>query len=125
MQKRYLMANQLYRCRHFGCSELITVSAGYCTQHTPFQNVIEGKRAGSTERGYNIKWQQARKRYLRLNPLCRECGQPATDIDHIIPHKGNKLLFWNTVNWQPLCHKCHSHKTLRESTYIPQAEILI
>jgi hypothetical protein len=24
----------------------------------------------------------------------------ATDVDHIIPHRGDKKLFWNESNWQ-------------------------
>jgi 5-methylcytosine-specific restriction protein A len=23
-------------------------------------------------------------------------------------------LFWDSSNWQPLCHECHSSKTARE-----------
>jgi 5-methylcytosine-specific restriction protein A len=38
----------------------------------------------------------------------------ATDVDHIVPHRGNSKLFWDQGNWQPLCHKHHSIKTRRE-----------
>lgn len=53
------------------------------------------------------------------HPLCVEClrhgkATPATDVDHIVPHKGNKRLFWDRSNWQPLCHECHSRKTVLE-----------
>ena len=38
----------------------------------------------------------------------------ATDVDHIVPHRGDKTLFWDQGNWQPLCHRHHSSKTRRE-----------
>ena len=39
---------------------------------------------------------------------------PATVVDHIVPHKGDKKLFWDSGNWQPLCGPCHSRKTAKE-----------
>nr|DAE96978.1 MAG TPA: HNH endonuclease [Caudoviricetes sp.] len=39
---------------------------------------------------------------------------PATEVDHIIPHRGDQKLFWDMSNWQALCHNCHSAKTARE-----------
>ena len=39
---------------------------------------------------------------------------PATDVDHIIPHKGNEDLMWDEENLQALCHACHSRKTAAE-----------
>lgn len=38
----------------------------------------------------------------------------ATVVDHNIPHKGNKVLFWDVSNWQSLCKACHDAKTARE-----------
>jgi 5-methylcytosine-specific restriction protein A len=38
----------------------------------------------------------------------------ATDVDHIIPHRGNQKLMWDQSNWQALCHACHSRKTASE-----------
>ena len=75
-------------------------------------------RPGSTERLYDWRWQKARKSYLRRNPLCVKCGdrdrtEPATVVDHIEPHRGNKALFWDNRNWQPLCKRCHDRKTGR------------
>lgn len=59
--------------------------------------------------------------YLQAHPLCadpdkRHVGRivSATDLDHIIPHKGDMRIFWDRNNWQPLCHECHSYKTARE-----------
>ena len=66
----------------------------------------------STARGYGYRWQQERGAYLRLHPLCvmhRDGGRtvPATVVDHITPHRGDPLLFWDRTNWQSLCKPCH------------------
>lgn len=45
------------------------------------------------------------------------CGRAATDIDHIVPHRGNWELFLggeNYSNLQGLCASHHSEKTRRE-----------
>lgn len=76
-------------------------------------------RENSAQRGYGYKWQQARAGFLKKHPLCVYCLKKdkvtaATDVDHIIPHKGDMDLFWQRSNWQPLCGSCHSAKTARE-----------
>lgn len=79
----------------------------------------EQERLSSTKRGYGYRWQQARAGYLAKHPLCVICKakgliEPATDLDHIIPHKGDMELFWDRTNWQGLCGSCHSEKTAKE-----------
>jgi 5-methylcytosine-specific restriction protein A len=79
-------------------------------------------------RGYSTAWEKARAGFLAKHPFC-ECpehqgrpvgipGQPsgllATTVDHIIPHKGDKALFWNRANWQAMAKPCHDAKTARE-----------
>ncbi|HEJ1634707.1 TPA: HNH endonuclease [Pseudomonas aeruginosa] len=73
----------------------------------------------STQRGYGYRWQQARARFLAKHPLCRSCSEAgdvveATEVDHIIAHRGDQALFWDESNWQPLCKPCHSAKTQEE-----------
>jgi len=41
------------------------------------------------------------------------CGSKATLVDHIIPHRGSKALFWAKSNWQALCFDCHARKSAR------------
>lgn len=77
------------------------------------------KHKTTTERGYGYAWQQARIPFLRDNPVCVRCEQsgiftPATVVDHIIPHRGDMTLFWDSDNWQTLCKSCHDKKTNRE-----------
>ncbi len=76
-------------------------------------------RLKTSERGYGYRWQQARLGYLRKHPLCVHCEAKgrvtvATDLDHIIPHKGDMETFWQSSNWQGLCRSCHSIKTASE-----------
>jgi 5-methylcytosine-specific restriction protein A len=76
-------------------------------------------RGNSNQRGYTARWQRYRLKYLRLNPLCVECLKsgmitPATVVDHIKPHKGNQLLFWDTKNHQSMCKHHHDMKTASE-----------
>lgn len=73
-------------------------------------------RPSAHQRGYTKDWSRAAKVYLAENPLCLHCYKlgrftAATQVDHIRPHKGDKELFWDVHNWQPLCHSCHSVKT--------------
>lgn len=68
----------------------------------------------STARGYGYRWQKAREGHLRNNPLCVMCKEldgranPATVVDHRIPHRGDQTLFWDRTNWQSLCAHHHS-----------------
>lgn len=80
---------------------------------------MDDRRESSSKRGYGYRWQKAREGYLRHHPLCAEHERrgefvQATIVDHIIPHKGDKELFWDSSNWQPLCKQCHDAKTARE-----------
>lgn len=90
-------------------------------KHSPMarRSPVHNARKNSTQRGYGSRWQKARKAYLAQHPLCVHCEAegrvtPATDLDHIVPHKGDMRLFWQTSNWQPLCKPHHSAKTARE-----------
>ena len=79
----------------------------------------EQQRETSNQRGYTWKWTKARNGYMSRHPLCVHCEargviRLATDLDHIIPHKGDMDLFWQRSNWQGLCKSCHSTKTAKE-----------
>ena len=68
---------------------------------------------------YGRRWRKARVLFLQANPLCAHCTRQgrtgaATDVDHVIPHKGDERLFWDETNWQPLCKAHHSTKTAKE-----------
>ena len=100
-------------CKEPGCPNLVEAGQKYCNKHRPIHTK---DRASSEQRGYGIAWRKARKQFLEAHPLCVECLKhgryvKATDVDHIIPHRGNPKLFWDRNNWQALCHSCHSKKT--------------
>lgn len=107
-------------CRYPGCSDLVTVGNGYCPTHRRAeQRRIDERRGSAAARGYDSRWRKARVGYLRSHPMCAECARDgivtaASVVDHIIPHKGDKTLFWDYDNWQPLCKPCHDRKTARE-----------
>lgn len=79
-------------------------------------------RPGARERGYDVRWDMARKHFLSQHPLCAGCHArgrtvAATVVDHIKPHRGDRALFWDTSNWQPLCVKCHGAKIAWEKKH--------
>ena len=57
---------------------------------------------------YNTpRWKAQRKWFLKTNTDCVLCGETASLVDHIVPHKGDEKLFWDVHNWQPMCRTCH------------------
>ena len=100
-------------CRYPGCPNLCE-SGTYCPEHSA--ESPDRLRGSAAERGYDAKWRRARKRFLQRHPLCANCLSqgvltPATVVDHIVPHRGDRALFWDENNWQPLCKSCHDRKT--------------
>lgn len=65
------------------------------------------KRPTARQRGYDSKWDEARKAFLAKHPRCARCGQPATIVHHSIPHRGNKAIFWDRSKWVSACQPCH------------------
>ena len=111
------MNKPLRPCRYNGCS--ILTRNGYCDTHKSIHKSKEKPRLSPSKRGYTKAWDRESKLFLNEHPWCVECEkhgrhEPATETDHIIPHKGNMKLFWDKTNWQGLCHSCHSSKTARE-----------
>lgn len=107
-------------CGQPGCPKL--VESGYCDKHRNAREKRDRERRGTAaSRGYGYRWQKARLAYLKRHPLC-ECPQckaeellrPATVVDHIVPHKGDMKVFWDSSNWQAMCKECHDRKTAKE-----------
>ena len=102
------------------CPALVEAGHGYCDKHKrDKQQQADSQRGTAHQRGYTGAWAKARKRYLAANPICVECDKegrltPATEVDHIEPHKGDYDKFWDESNWQSLCKSHHSSKTARE-----------
>lgn len=111
-------------CGRPGCGALVV--RGYCAEHQP-QRTYDDRRESAAKRGYGRKWQQYSAARLRRHPLCEglrlrpegpvvvntHAGRvvAATATDHIVPHRGDMRLFWDTANHQSGCEDCHSVKT--------------
>lgn len=111
------LANRLKReCRKLGCLNLTDSKGGYCTEHSNETYLrYDRQRLSSKERGYNYRWTKYRSWFLRLHPICAKCGRAAASVvDHIVPHKGDDVLFWAADNHQALCKRCHDIKTSSE-----------
>jgi len=109
-------------CAYPRCPELIEVGQTYCEKHAALmqKNYERDHRDRKKHNMYGSKWRRERASFLRKNPLCVEClkrgiYEPATEVDHIVPHDGDDKLFWRRSNWQALCKRCHSAKTRREN----------
>lgn len=62
---------------------------------------------------YDRAWEAYRTEFLKHNHQCYSCGQFATVVDHLIPHKGDIVLFQKLDNHIPLCQKCHNTVTTK------------
>lgn len=96
-------------CTTPGCPGRATHN-GKCAEHAAaLRAAYEQTRPSATERGYDSAWRVLRHRYLKAHPTCVQCGQPATDVDHITPRRQGGTDEWS--NLQGLCRECHSRKT--------------
>lgn len=80
-------------------------------RHTPAT-----ERGSAAQRGYGARWQKARLLFLAQHPLCVHCDREgrvtaANVVDHVVPHRGNEVLFWDESNWMALCKTHHDRKT--------------
>ena len=102
-------------CSKPGCGVL--TREGYCPAHRPQYR----RNEAAWRRWYSLAvWtDELRPGQLMREPFCRECAKRgvrrrATDVDHVVDHKGDWALFTDPDNLQSLCHSCHSQKTWRE-----------
>lgn len=122
-------------CRFPGCRKPVPRGERYCAAHAEKGRLRDEAqearakqfrekrrrelRGSSSDRGYGYRWQKLRNRFIAQHPLCQACQakgiiRMATDVDHIVPHRGDPELLYDEVNLQSLCHECHSRKTARE-----------
>jgi 5-methylcytosine-specific restriction enzyme A len=104
-------------CATPGCPAL--VDSGRCDAHRAKHYATQGEERGSAhQRGYDVRWQKARRAFLGQFPLCCDPFKvhgpvivPAVVVDHWIPHRGNREIFWDTSKWRGLCASCNGRKT--------------
>ena len=100
-------------CLEPGCGAL--VASGCCPAHARLTRPHDVR----AHRWYvSRRWLRLRQDVIRRDPFCRACRVEGrrtltTDIDHITPHQGDALRFWDANNLQGLCKPCHSLKTAR------------
>jgi hypothetical protein len=77
--------------------------------------------------GKGRRWQKVRQLVLARQPICPDpfglhAGRvvPAVEVDHIVPHRGRRELFWDAANLWALCRECHAEKTRREKSSMPE-----
>lgn len=103
-------------CAYGGCPNL--VDHGYCEQHKSAARQSNDQHR-EWQRLYDTRlWKHIRERQLAKEPWCAECLRaniytPATDCDHIEPHRGDPARFFKGP-FQSFCHSCHSKKTEQE-----------
>ena len=76
----------------------------------------DATRPNARARGYDRRWEAARKEWLAHHPNCSwpDCQRAATVVDHIKPHKGDPILFWDRSNWASLCQHHHNGAKQRQ-----------
>ena len=106
----------MHPCGHPGCPEIVPSGQKYCEKHRAEhkgEDVRPGRKNGNLYS--TVRWQRLRKTVLAAHPICAICGkEKATVVDHVIPHRGNKALFYDPGNLQALCKACHDRKTWTE-----------
>ncbi|MCL4848731.1 MAG: HNH endonuclease [Acidobacteria bacterium] len=100
-------------CSRPGCRE-VARARGLCAGHL---RAWDRTRGTATERLYDWRWARASKAFLAAHPWCARCDRAgqlrrATMTDHIVPHKGDPVRFWDETNWQPLCGRCNRQKAV-------------
>lgn len=121
-------------CCDPGCDDLAEIGWPRCAEHLALWHDHQARRKAGAKLGkaarlgaafYNsAQWRQLRLRHLAAHPLCADCAAlggvvAATEVDHIVPHRGDRGLMIARSNLQSLCKPCHSRKTAREVWHRP------
>lgn len=103
------------------CHRIVTEAAP-CPDHgaKARRREVDDRRGSARERGYDSRWERARKTYMQAHPLCVRCEldgrvSAAIVLDHVRPHRGDKALFWDTSNWWGICREHDDSKRAREN----------
>ncbi|WP_329369655.1 HNH endonuclease [Streptomyces sp. NBC_01483] len=81
----------------------------------------EQQRGTTTAKGYGVKWERIRKRYLYAHPWCVLCSKTTTATDHF-PESRRALVAKGAKDpdafsrLHPLCTSCHNKETARHQT---------
>jgi 5-methylcytosine-specific restriction protein A len=106
-------------CHQLGCDNAKVNHSYFCIEHGGSRTIELSARRKALAAKYGSKqWKQFRQIHLSKYPLCARCQSlgkitPASDVDHIYPHK-MQLDKWMGNRFQSLCRPCHSIKTALE-----------
>lgn len=80
--------------------------------HREAKAEADTRRGSARERGYDTRWDREALSFKRDHPLCLGCQAVgrivATEVvDHVEPHKGDMVKFWNKAMWQSACRWHH------------------
>ena len=110
-------------CKCNGCYALNEPGSLYCKNHTYMEQADRERKlqyfknvqpAEWNHLYESSRWKNMRKEILKKQPLCR-CGAKATEVHHVIPHRGDTSIFFDEDNLVALCHHCHGEETKREA----------
>lgn len=118
-------------CSWPGCGEVVD-KATRCEVHqqaaadreTARKAALDAQRQSSTVRGYDSAWRAVQRQFIQANPTCAgfgdmegKCGQPATDVDHVVSVADAPDLRLRWSNLRPYCHPCHSARTASDQGF--------
>lgn len=114
------MNRPMRMCKAPGCMRL--TADGWCPDHKPKYERGESAAWHYLYTNPRYGWKRRRSAQLVTEPFCRECARRglrvrATEVDHIVPHRGDVRLFCEG-ELQSLCHRCHSGKTMQENSVL-------
>ena len=103
-------------CAERGCPEL--TDERFCETHRlDSRKASEAKRETAQAKGYDARWRQTRKDFLRAYPVCQDemgCVAKATDVDHIDGLGPNGPRGHDWTNLRAFCHSHHSKRTAKD-----------
>ena len=87
----------------------------------PWNKASPKRERRSDERYHTHRWTKFSRWYRKTFPVCRECGNAAEVVDHIIPARQIEAeRFYDVTNMQPLCSRCHNRKRATDDKQWPK-----
>ena len=108
-------------CRIGNCPHP-AVSRGRCALHSQADEQQRHRYGASVynDKRWRGRW-GLRQQVLHYKPFCELCGRLASVVDHIIPHRGDEQLAFNSANLRPLCSTCHGRVTAQATWSQPNS----
>jgi 5-methylcytosine-specific restriction protein A len=112
------------RCAHPTCRALVRDGTGArCPRHQAEADAARRAydQARQTDPLHSLystpAWRAFRAGILSARPRCVDCGDVATDLDHLIPVRAAPGRALDPENVVPRCHRDHARRTSREHSW--------